>query len=125
MNRIGDQGQGQEPHGLLRLETESCDGQRVEIAIPPPQPPECGCHAPAIRSRRGKRPSATAPRNKGSGYRANGASTRTAVSGIGEKITITVVQKGARRKAATLQRTPRPSARRASFGSSVAQSTSR
>src|SRR2546422_3068635 len=123
MNSVGDQGQGEKPHGPLRLETESRNGHGVETAVPRPQPPECGRHVmspcgephegdpaaqqpqvgtgtspptPAIRRRRGKRPSATAPRNLGSGYRANGASTRTAESGMGERITIAVVQNGAR-----------------------------
>src|SRR5438128_8804661 len=123
MNGVGEQRQGEKPHGPLRLETESRNGHGVEIAVPHPQPPECGRHVmsprreptratpppnnpqvgtgtspptPAIRSRRGKRPSATAPRNLGSGYRANGASTRTAESGMGERITIAVVQNGAR-----------------------------
>src|SRR5207244_11048300 len=69
-------------------------------ATPPPNNAAVGTRTrpptPAIGSRRGKRPSATAPRNLGSGYRANGASTRTAESGMGERITIAVVQNGAR-----------------------------
>src|SRR5213592_3714420 len=107
MNGVGDQGQGEKPHGPLRLETESRDGPGVAIAVPRPQPPECGRHVmsprcephegdPAAQQPPGgygnesahtgdqeearEAASATAPRNLGSGYRANGASTRTAES---------------------------------------------
>ncbi len=83
-------------------ETESCDGHGVEIAVPPPQPPERGRHE---RARDGESEKGDTAAQQRPGRHGN--------------------QNGARRNAATLQRTPRRSARRASFGSSVAQSTSR
>src|SRR5207249_8059390 len=65
---------------------------------------ESSAPVPAMSSRRGNRPRATAPRYRGKGYFPSGARTRTAESGMGEKITTTVVQNGARRNAAMLQR---------------------
>src|SRR5213079_3646901 len=49
MNGVGEQRQGEEPHGPLRLETESRNGHGVEIAVPRPQPPECGPHVMSPR----------------------------------------------------------------------------
>ena len=50
---------------------------------------------------------------------------RTAESGMGEKITSTVVQNGARRNAAMLQRASLPVRSAASLGRAAAQPTSR
>ena len=50
---------------------------------------------------------------------------RTAESGMGEKITTTMVQNGARRNAAMLQRASLPRVSDASRGRAAAQSTSR
>ena len=80
---------------------------------------------PAIRSSRGNRPSAIAPRNRGMGYPPSGARIRTAESGIGEKMTNAVVQNGARRNAAMLQRTLGRCHNPASDGRAAAQSTRR
>src|SRR5437773_1476274 len=49
MNGVGEQREGEEPHGPLRLETESRNGHGVEIAVPRPQPPECGRHVMSPR----------------------------------------------------------------------------
>src|SRR2546426_2284439 len=49
MNGVSDQGQGEKPHGPLRLETESRNGHGVEIAVPRPQPAECGRHVMSPR----------------------------------------------------------------------------
>ena len=59
------------------------------------------------------------------GYPPSGARIRTAESGMGEKMTNTVVQNGARRNAAMLQRTLRRCHNPANAGRAAAQSTRR